>query len=262
MFIAFEYDLSRADSRRQADTVGTRLRASTRETIFDAGPSAGASTIPRKVLPTTVQQHRQFTPQGQRRTVPLSSPYDDDEMTPTLTPSGKGVTGKGPVNELPIREEEEEEDLDPFRRSLVDDEEAQVAVATRVGVGLNNNNNNMNKTGPVSGHVARPSLVNVGLGLGHGHGHRKMGSGGGGGGGGGTVVAMGTAAGQMRMMTSTQELNMKSQFLMNMRPCGVEDSQASESTSASARFGSSRMAEDSLSEGEESQLGPGSDFFK
>ena len=273
VFIAFEYDLSRTDSRRPQDSVGTRRRPSTpqgkgRETMFDAGPSA--STTPRKVLPATVPQHRQF-PQGQRRTVPLSSPYvaaEYDEMTPTLTPSGKGATGKGPVNvnELPIREEEEEEeDLDPFRRSLVDDEEAQVAVATRVGVGVNNNNHN---TG-MSGHVARPSLVSVGL----GHGHGKAGSGG------GTVVAMGAAGGQMRMMTSTQELNMKSQFLMNMRPYGVQDSQASgtESTSASARFGlagsgvgsgtGSGMVkddgnEDSLSEGEESQLGPGSDFFK
>ncbi len=279
MFIAFEYDFSqpsRANSRRPPDSVVTRPPASTpqgkgRETIFDAGPSAGASTIPRKVLPATPQQHRQF-PQGQR-TVPLSSPYPEyDEMTPTLTPgSGKGKgPGKGPVNELPIREEEE--DLDPFRRSLVDDEEAQVAVATRVGVGVNNTGVNL----PVSGHVARPSLVNVGLGLGHGH--RKSSSGG------GTAMATGTGGvgkgvgGQARMMTSTQELNMKSQFLMNMRPYGVQDSQASEmeSMSASARVGSSGLVgsgsgsgmvkddrnEDSLSEGEESQLGPGSDFFK
>jgi hypothetical protein len=276
VFIAFEYDFSqapRANSRRSPDSIVTRPPASNpqgkgRETIFDAGLSAGASTIPRKVLPVTAQQHRQF-PQGQR-TVPLSSPYsaaEYDEMTPTLTPgSGKGQgAGKGPVNELPIREEEE--DLDPFRRSLVDDEEAQVAVATRVGVGVNNTRMNL----PVSGHVARPSLVNVGL----GHGHRKTSSGG------GTVMATGMGkgvGGQTRMMTSTQELNMKSQFLMNMRPYGVEDSQASEmeSTGASARFGSSGLAgsgsgsgmvkddrnEDSLSEGEESQLGPGSDFFK
>jgi hypothetical protein len=70
------------------------------------------------------------------------------------------------------------------------------------------------------------------------------------------------------MMTSTQELNMKSQFLMNMRPYGVEESQSSEAEMAgsagreSTGMGDSRKDEDSLSEGEESQLGPGSDFFK
>jgi hypothetical protein len=75
---------------------------------------------------------------------------------------------------------------------------------------------------------------------------------------------------QKKMMTSTQELNMKSQFLMNMRPYGVEESQGSEmEMNASAGresmvcwFETGKRDEDSLSEGEESQLGPGSDFFK
>lgn len=268
VFVAFGYDFGqppRTESRQPPGPIVSHPPASRRETIFDAEPSAGASTIPRKGMPTTLHQHHQFH-QGQR-SVPLSSPYADaeyDEMTPTMTPdSGKGKEAvKGPLKESPIREEEE--DLDPFRRSLVDDEEAQVGVATRV-------DNNIGMKRPVSagaGHVARPALVNIGLGLGHGH--RKTGSGG------GTVVTppLGVGVrvgGQPRMMTSTQELNMKSQFLMNMRPYGVQESQTSEmeSIGASAVVGSEMAKdtkghedEDSLSEGEASQLGPGSDFFK
>lgn len=257
MFIAFEYDTAQSSTPsgpRSRQTEPTAIRPSAvpssrrrnEETLFDAEEVVNQRKGTSRPLPTPQQ------PQRGPRTTPLSPYFDTeyDEMSTTPTARGKGR--KEPVK--PVKIPEEEEDLDPFRRSVVDDEEAQIKMATRVNpiVGMKS------PTGVVAGlgHVARPSLVGVGLadqGLAQQlPGHRRTSSGG--------------IGAQKKMMTSTQELNMKSQFLMNMRPYGVEESQDSEmEMNASAgreSMAGSRGDEDSLSEGEESQLGPGSDFFK
>lgn len=253
MFIAFEYDSAQSSTpsdprSRQTEPTATRSRRRNEETLFDAEEVVNQRKGTSRPLPTPRQ------PQRGPRTTPLSPYFDTeyDEMSTTPTARGKGM--KEPVN--PAKIPEEEEDLDPFRRSMVDDEEAQIKMAKRVNpvVGMKS------PTGVVAGqgHVVRPSLVGVGLadsGLAQQlPGHRRTSSGGG---------------AQKKMMTSTQELNMKSQFLMNMRPYGVEESQGSEmemtaSAGRESMAGSRREKrdEDSLSEGEESQLGPGSDFFK
>jgi hypothetical protein len=240
VFVAFEYDSTQTGTPggpQSRPTLSSRRK--NEETEFDAeevevgvGQRRGAS----KPLPTPQQSHR-----GQR-TTPLSPYLDTEYEEMSTTPTAKGKGKKEAVKSAKIPEEEE--DLDPFRRSVIDDEEAQIKTAARV---------NAVATVVGHGHVARPSLVGIGLAeQRHLPSHRRTSSGG----------------AQKRMMTSTQELNMKSQFLMNMRPYGVEESQSSEAEMAgsagreSTGMGDSRKDEDSLSEGEESQLGPGSDFFK
>lgn len=216
VFIVFEYDSSPTSipaglqSRPTAPVPSSRRK--NQETLFDAeSEEEGIHRIAHsRPLPTPQQTQR-----GQR-TTPLSA-YLDEEMSTTPTAKGKGR--KEPV--MPVKIPEEEEDLDPFRRSIVDDEEAQIKMATRVN--------------PVG--MRTPGIAGTGL----GQAGRPSGG-----------VA------PKRMLTSTQELNMKSQFLMNMRPYGVEESQSSETVEMSG----TREDEESLSDGEESQLGPGSDFFK
>lgn len=255
VFIAFEYDFPRSSTPAgpRPEAVVTRptvrVPSSKKDTLFNAEEAEfGEEANQRKGSSRPLSAPQQS--QRGHRTTPL---FDSEhEASTTLTAKGKGR--KEPVK--PTKIPEEEEDLDPFRRSVIDDEEAQIKMATRV--------NPVGKKPPTSvvavqGHVKRPSLVGIGLpDQVLPPGQRRLSSG------------VGT---QKKMMTSTQELNMKSQFLMNMRPYGVEESQSSEvemtasagRESTSLGLASSRgdkKDEDSLSEGEESQLGPGSDFFK
>jgi len=338
VFIAFEYDFGRqqqqqqqrqqvqpilpvtAGARRQAAQAQTQRR---NETLFDVDAanieagSAGAGTKKKGTLPLPVLQGTQG--RKGRRTMPLlNSPFLEEEEgfggagatpTPRRAGAGAGVDNKGQVGAAgaklkpQVQEEDLEEDLDPFRRSLVDDEEAQVRTVVRVKTGPPGAGRADTPTGgggmrmPTSaggfGTIAKPSLVNFGAspgvvgGGGLGFGHRKTGSSGGAGGGatisvGGIQLQQKQQQQQQRMLTSTQELNMKSQFLMNMRAYGEEsesvleeqDSKLEEmevemggsgtqrSAVMSLGLGKEKEDEDSLSEGEESQLGPGSDFFK
>jgi hypothetical protein len=259
VFIAFEYDSASAPTghpSRQPETPVARppvpisSRRKDEETLFDVEELGNQRKGGSRPLPTPQQSQRG------PRTTPLSPYLDAEYEEMSTTPTARGKGRKESIKPAKISEEEEEEDLDPFRRSMIDDEEAQIRMATRVNpVGMKS----PTAVVPGLGHVARPSLVGIGLadqGLAqHLPGHQRASSGGG---------------GPKRMLSSTQELNMKSQFLMNMRPYGVEESQGSEmemnasigreSNLAGSRGG--KGEEDSLSEGEESQLGPGSDFFK
>ena len=226
VFVAFEYDGTRKHAR-QPETIIPR------SPLFDAdSDSEDAADGGRKAAaaPSTILRHQQRgIAQSQFKTAPLS-PYlpdsegDSDERTPIAGPSSR-VPPPLPANQ-------DEEDMDPFKRSIVVDEEAVLeGSGTRRVVGFGHR------------HQASTSPGSLGLGFGH----RRSAS----------------AGGQQqaqRMMTSTQELNMKSQFLMNMR-YGAE-SQASEVDSAVAGSQLGASAVSAKSEGEESQLGPGSDFFK
>ena len=213
--------------------------------------------------------------------------------TPCHASAGAGVDNKGQVD-AKLKPQVQEEDLDPFRQSLVDNEEAQVRTVVRVKAGPPGAGRAGTPTGgggmrmPTSaggfGMIAKPSLLNFsaspGVVGGGGLGHRKTGSSGG-----AATVSVGgiqlqQKQQQQRMLTSTQELNMKSQFLMNMRAyreesesvLGHHDSKLEEMEVEMGEAGTQRSAvislrkgkedEDSLSESEESQLGPGSDFFK
>ena len=232
MFVAFEYDATREPQQRknprQPETIVPR------SPLFDVGDedsdSEDAVAGGRKAAPSSVFRHQQRgITQSQFKTAPLS-PYlpdsegDSDERTPVAGPSSRA-----PPPSLPNNNEEEDEDMDPFKRSIVVDEEAVLEGAgTRRIVGFE--------------HRHQPSTSPASLGLGFGH--RRS-------------ASAGAPQQAQRMMTSTQELNMKSQFLMNMR-YGAE-SQASEADSAVA---GSQLEASAKSEGEESQLGPGSDFFK
>ncbi|PPQ89444.1 hypothetical protein CVT25_012823 [Psilocybe cyanescens] len=217
------------------------------------------------------------------------------------------------------QQEEEEEDLDPFKTSStrdvdVDEEALLEGLGGGVSGGGYTSASPPGRRGSGAGHTSTSTsppgrgVHTHGLGLAQGfnanlHAHRRSTSGGGGMGmggldfgvgpaalgGGGGASGFATAGGALaaahreRMMTSTQELNMKSQFLMNMRgsesgsgygaDSGVSAGSASASASASANAsafgvqagGSLRVAGEGgveeESEGEESQLGPGSDFF-
>lgn len=321
-----------ADSRRQPARGQTQRR---NETLFDveaadieaestraggAGAVTGIRTGKKGTLPLPVLQGTQRK-KGQRDMPLLNSPFLEEEegfdgiaATPTPRFTGGvdnkrqvGAAGAKPKPQAAIevqrkeeqpREEDLEEDLDPFRRSLVDDEEAQVRTVVKVRTGPTGVGRAGTPTGlggmrtPTSaggfGTIAKPSLVNfgtspagVGGGGGLGFGHRKTGSSGSAPGAAvnvGGIQLQQKQQQQHKMLTSTQELNMKSQFLMNMRAYGEEseavleeqgqhDSQLEEmeiggSGKESAARSWRKEKEDSLSEGEESQLGPGSDFFK
>ncbi|KAF8958026.1 plasma-membrane choline transporter-domain-containing protein [Flammula alnicola] len=106
---------------------------------------------------------------------------------------------------------------------------------------------------PAAGGTRALGLGKVGFGF-AAPGHRRSTSGGG---------SAASTGGRERMMTSTQELNMKSQFLMNMRfgdRRGLGWVAVGLGMASSTRTGEEER--ESASEGEESQLGPGSDFFK
>jgi len=228
VFVAFEYDTTREPQQRknprQPETIVPR------SPLFDVGDedsdSEAAAAGGRKAPPSSVFRHQQRgITQSQFKTAPLS-PYlpdsegDSDERTPVAGPSSRAPPPPSPPTN------KEDEDMDPFKRSIVVDEEAVLEGAgTRRIVGFE--------------HRHQPSAS-----LGLGFGHRRS-------------ASAGAPQQAQRMMTSTQELNMKSQFLMNMR-YGAE-SQASEADSAVA---GSQLGASAKSEGEESQLGPGSDFFK
>jgi hypothetical protein len=140
---------------------------------------------------------------------------------------------------MPVQEADE---LDPFRGSVVSDEET-VLEGTHVRDGGRKKKKEV---------YIYPSAGDVG--------HRRLGSAGTG------------AGGEDRMMTSA-EMNMKSQFLMNLRPFGEESARSEGSgTTASGVGASSRsrlevdregmLSEDEHYDEEEEQLGPGSDFFR
>lgn len=231
MFVAFEYDGTRESQQRkhprQPETIIPR------SPLFDVDSDSedAAAAGGRKAAPSTILRHQQRgIAQSQFKTAPLS-PYlpdsegDSDERTPVAGPSSRA-----PPKDAPPKDEDE--DMDPFKRSIVVDEEAVLeGSGTRRAVGFGHR------------HQASTSPGSLGLGFGH----RRSASAGG-------------PQQAQRMMTSTQELNMKSQFLMNMR-YGAE-SQASEVDSAVAGSQLGASAVSAKSEGEESQLGPGSDFFK
>jgi len=226
VFVAFEYDGTREAQQRkhprQPETIIPRSPLFDVDSDLEDAAAAGG----RKAAPSTILRHQQGgIAHSQFKTAPLS-PYlpdsegDSDERTPVAGPSSR------------VPPKEEEEDMDPFKRSIVIDEEAVLeGSGTRRAVGFGHR------------HQASTSPGSLGLGFGH----RRSASAGG-------------PQQAQRMMTSTQELNMKSQFLMNMR-YGAE-SQASEADSAVAGSQLGASAVSAKSEGEESQLGPGSDFFK
>ena len=282
MFIAFEYNYSPSSrpglpqhqqrrQPRQPETIIPRPPAST--TLFNVEGSSDDEVGQTIKNPSS---GRKVPQQRGPRTVPLS-PYLDpeyDEMTPTSGSSRGKVPPMATKSRQPALAEESEDDLDPFRRSTIDDEEAQIRA------------------------LPRPAVTSAGARIRHadivqGQGHQRSVSGGAGG---GLQIEQPSppGLGQKRMMTSTQELNMKSQFLMNMRPYGT-DSQASQGSDMELDASASRLGsgsgsalrsqaylggssvqgptgsqsqphgdggDESLSEGEESQLGPGSDFFK
>ena len=238
MFVTFEYDGTREPPQQQRKHARQPETIIPRSPLFDADTdSEDAAGGGRKIAaPSTILRHQQQrgVAQSQFKTAPLSaylpdSEGDSDERTPVAGPSSRAPP---PLPPPPTNQEDEDEDMDPFKRSIVVDEEAVLeGSGTRRVVGFE--------------HRHQPSTSPGSLGVGFGH--RRSAS------------AGGRQQGQ-RMMTSTQELNMKSQFLMNMR-YGAE-SQASEADSAVAGSRLEASAVSAKSEGEESQLGPGSDFFK
>lgn len=167
---------------------------------------------------------------------------------------------------MPVQEADE---LDPFRGSIVsDDEEAVLENQGRTqthtrdgsggGEGLKKKKEVYIYPSVAGGDVGHRRLGSAGTGIGSGAGTRV-------GGGGGD-----------RMMTSA-EMNMKSQFLMNLRPFGEESarSEDSEITASGVGASSSRSRlevdkegmlsedeDDRAGDEEEEQLGPGSDFFR
>ena len=168
---------------------------------------------------------------------------------------------------MPVQEADE---LDPFRGSVVsDDEEGVLENQGRTQTHMRDGSG-----GGEGGKMKKKEVYIYPSAAGGDVGHRRLGSGGTGiGSGGGTRV--GGRSGDDRMMTSA-EMNMKSQFLMNLRPFGEESTRSEGSgTTASGAGGSSRLRsevdkEGMLSEDEgegagdedEEQLGPGSDFFR
>ena len=164
---------------------------------------------------------------------------------------------------MPVQEADE---LDPFRGSIVSDDEEAV---------LENQGRTQTHTRDGSGEgVKKKKEVYIYPSAGVDVGHRRLGSAGTGiGGGAGTRVGGG---GGDRMMTSA-EMNMKSQFLMNLRPFGEESARSEESEITASGVGASisrsrlevdregMLSEDEderAGDEEEAQLGPGSDFFR
>ena len=165
---------------------------------------------------------------------------------------------------MPVQEADE---LDPFRGSVVSDEEAVLESPGRAQTHFHGGN------GSGEGSKKRKDVyIYPSVGDGGNVGHRRLGSA-------GTGIKsgegtrMGGGEGGDRMMTSA-EMNMKSQFLMNLRPFGEESARSEGSGITASAVGASRLEVDEegmLSEveereageeDEEEQLGPGSDFFR
>ena len=150
---------------------------------------------------------------------------------------------------------QETDELDPFRGSVMSDEEAVLESTGSGGEG---------------GGSKKKKEVYIYPSAGGDAGHRRLASAG---------TRIGTRAGTMvgddgedRMMTSA-EMNMKSQFLMNLRPFGQESarSEGSDVTASGVGVSRSRLEadkegmlseEEEAGEEEEEPLGPGSDFFR
>ena len=170
---------------------------------------------------------------------------------------------------VPVQEVDE---LDPFRGSVMSDEEAVLESPGRIQTHL--------RGGSGSGEGGKKKkkkevYIYPSSGGGGGDvGHRRLGSAGTGIKSGGMRIGGGGGEGEDRMMTSA-EMNMKSQFLMNLRPFGEESARSDGSgTTASGVGASSRSRlevdregmlseeEEEGGEEEEEPLGPGSDFFR
>ena len=150
---------------------------------------------------------------------------------------------------------QETDELDPFRGSVISDEEAALESSGRTQRGEAKNKRKEVYIYPSAGTTGDGHRRTVSAGTGIGTGMRVVG-------------------GEERMMTSA-EMNMKSQFLMNLRPFG-EESARSEGSAGTAGLGASRSSRSRLEvdnegmlsedegagEEEEEQLGPGSDFFR
>lgn len=146
---------------------------------------------------------------------------------------------------------QETDELDPFRGSVISDEEAALESSGGTQRGEAKNKRKEVYIYPSAGTTGDGHRRTVSTGTGIGKGMR----------------------GEERMMTSA-EMNMKSQFLMNLRPFG-EESARSEGSAGTAGLGASRSSRSRLEvdkegmlsedeeagEEEEEQLGPGSDFF-
>jgi len=167
---------------------------------------------------------------------------------------------------MPVQEADE---LDPFRGSVVSDEEAELESPGRVQTHFHGGNG----SGEEGSKKKKEVYIYPSVGDGGNVGHRRLGSAGTGiKSGAGTRIGGGEGGGD-RMMTSA-EMNMKSQFLMNLRPFGEESARSEGSGTTASAVGASRLEVDKegmLSEEEEREageedeeelLGPGSDFFR
>ena len=161
---------------------------------------------------------------------------------------------------MPVQEADE---LDPFRGSVVSDEEAMLeSQGTHV----------RDRGGGGEGGKKKKKEVYIYPSAAAGDvGHRRLGSAGTAGIGSGAGTRVGE--GEDRMMTSA-EMNMKSQFLMNLRPFGEESARSEGSGATASGVGASSRSrlevdregmlseDEGVGDEEEEQLGPGSDFFR
>ncbi|KAF9476520.1 hypothetical protein BDN70DRAFT_166613 [Pholiota conissans] len=230
-----------------------------------------------------------------------------DERTPTGSqPIGGIARGRPSPSHVPKDDEEDDDEMNPFRRSTIDDEEMgqqPQQQRERAWLGQDGHRRSSSGAGAVAATAAYPfattssgtsplstsppgaGVGKVGFGFVAPHGHRRSPSGasvlpGLVGATGAGLINVGASAGQPRpgerMLSSTQELNMKSQFLMNMRAFGTESqaSAASSGVGSEGERGEASVMESRMSagqvhgqgggekeEGEESMLGPGSGFF-
>ena len=172
---------------------------------------------------------------------------------------------------MPVQEADE---LDPFRASVISDDEEVVLenqgrTQTHMRVGSGGGGE-----GGGGGKKKKEVYIYPSTAGDHIVGHRRIGSA-------GTTAREGR--GEDRMMTSA-EMNMKSQFLMNLRPFGQESarSEGSGTTTASGVVGGASRLEmnddkegmlseeederapvdDNDDDDDDEELGPGSDFFR
>jgi hypothetical protein len=171
---------------------------------------------------------------------------------------------------MPVQDADE---LDPFRGSVIsDDEEAVVESQGRTPTHMRGGSGG---GGGEGGGGKKKKEVYIYPSAAGDVGHRRIGSAG--------TTRGGGGVGEDRMMTSA-EMNMKSQFLMNLRPFGEESARSegsgTTSTATASAVGASRLdREGMLSEDEDEpepeperkgdddddddeELGPGSDFFR
>ncbi|KAF8801667.1 hypothetical protein BYT27DRAFT_7173913 [Phlegmacium glaucopus] len=245
VFIAFEYDGSNTTPSTNA-TATTSTSAPQQQ----QGPTRYASRNPEHIVPRSpLLSHNTYLPQQGQRTVPLSPSYLEESASAAA--SGSSTQQKLLQNHqvnvpMPVQETDE---LDPFRGSVMSDEEAALESSGRIQTHVRGG------SGEGSKKMKKEVYIYPSTGGGAGQvGHRRLGS-----------AGTGTRVGEDRMMTSA-EMNMKSQFLMNLRPFGEESARSEGSGTAGLDASSrSRLGEDMegmLSEEEEGQLGPGSDFFR